>query len=230
MNRPEKLNAADLSMQRSLRDVWKAIARDETIGAVVLTGAGRAFSAGGDFVLLNELAAGNRAMSDELSHINHELMQTMLLLNAPVVAAINGPAVGFGAALAALCDIVVMAETAYIQEPHVKYGLPASPACQLVWPQLMSQIVAKELLMSGREVRAEEAVRLGLANRVVADGRALGTAIDIAQELAALPRSGVATIKRAFNHPLAERAGRPEDARGTHDIVWPEDMQPRTTR
>jgi len=169
-----------------------------------LTGVGRAFSAGGDYVLLEELAAGNRTIGDELAQINHELMQTMLLLDRPVVAAVNGPAVGFGAALVALCDIVIMAEAAYIQEPHVKYGLPASPACQLIWPHLTSQAMAKEILMSGRRVRADEAVRIGLANRVVPDGQELEAAVDLAGELAALPRSGIAEIKRAFNRPLAE--------------------------
>jgi enoyl-CoA hydratase len=119
---------------------------------------------------------------------------------------VQGAAVGFGAELLALCDIVVMAEGAFLSDPHVTYGLPPSPACQLVWPYLTSVAVAKELLMSGRRVEAGEALRLGLVNRITARGEELNVALRIAEELAGLPVSGLVAVKRAFNRPLVEQA------------------------
>ena len=212
LNRPSKLNAADLAMQRLLLERFATIEADQGTRAVVLTGSGRAFCAGGDLSLLRELAAGNQVLQEELSDINRELLRCMLELHVPVIAAVNGPAVGFGAALLALSDIVVIAEGAYVSEPHVKYGLPASPACQLVWPHLMSRAVAKELLMSGRHVEADEALRLGLVNRVVAPGELLSEALRIARDFVALPTSGIASIKREFNLPLV--------AQSRHAPVW----------
>jgi enoyl-CoA hydratase len=206
LNRPTKLNAADLAMQRLLLERFATIETDRSVRAVVLTGSGRSFCAGGDLSLLRELAAGNQILRQELSDINQELLRCMLELDVPVIAAVNGPAVGFGAALLALCDIVVIAEGAFISEPHVKYGLPASPACQLVWPHLMSRAVAKELLMSGRHVEADEALRLGLVNRVTAPSELLSEALQIARDFVALPASGISAVKRAFNVPLAAQA------------------------
>ena len=110
-------------------------------------------------------------MRDELSQLHRVLMRSMLALPAPIVAAVHGPAVGFGAELVALCDLVVIGRDAFLSDPHVHHGLPASPGCQLVWPHLTSRSVAKELLLSGRRVDAEEALRLGLVNRVVPPGR-----------------------------------------------------------
>jgi enoyl-CoA hydratase len=206
LNRPDKLNAADLPMQRALVERWKRIQADDEARAVVVTGAGRAFCAGGDLSLVDALAAGNEALQQELSLIHRQLLTAMLETDLPVIAAVQGAAVGFGAELLALCDIVVMAEGAFLSDPHVTYGLPPSPACQLVWPYLTSVAVAKELLMSGRRVEAGEALRLGLVNRITARGEELNVALRIAEELAGLPVSGLVAVKRAFNRPLVEQA------------------------
>jgi enoyl-CoA hydratase len=208
LNRPDKLNAADLPMQRSLVECWQSIEEDVQARAVVLAGAGRAFCAGGDLSLVRELDAGNETLQQELSLIHRQLLTSMLETDLPVIAAVKGAAVGFGAELLALCDIVVMAEGAFLSDPHVTYGLRPSPACQLVWPHLTSVAVAKELLMSGRRVEASEALRLGLVNRITARGEELTEALRIAAELAALPVSGMVAVKRAFNRPLVEQARR----------------------
>jgi enoyl-CoA hydratase len=206
LNRPEKLNAADLPMQRSLVDCWQTIHNDKNARAVVLTGAGRAFCAGGDLSLVHELGTGNEVLQEELSSIHRQLLSAMLETDLPVIAAVNGAAVGFGAELLALCDIVLMAEGAFLADPHVKYGLRPSPACQLMWPHLTSVAVAKELLMSGRKVDAGEAMRLGLINRITPRGEELRVALRMADDLAALPISGVASVKKAFNRVLVEQA------------------------
>ncbi len=205
LDRPDKLNAADLSMQRSLVECWHAIGEDDRVRAVVLTGAGRAFCAGGDLSLVDQLAAGNEALQEELSLIHRQLLTAMLETDLPVIAAVKGAAVGFGAELLALCDIVVMAEGAFLSDPHVSFGLHPSPACQLVWPHLTSVAVAKELLLSGRRVEAAEALRLGLANRITPRGEELTVALRMAEELAVFPVSGVRATKRAFNLPFVEQ-------------------------
>ena len=201
LNRPEKLNAADHAMQRLLLERWRRVGADERIRAVVLTGAGRGFCAGGDVELLQD---ASRSVRDEVSLIHRELLPLMLQCPVPTLAAVHGPAVGFGAELAALCDLVVMDHDAYLSDPHVRYGLPASPGCQLVWPHLTSLAVAKELMLSGRRVHADEALRLGLANRVTAPGDDVAVALELASELAAMPTTGVAEIKRASNAPLLD--------------------------
>jgi enoyl-CoA hydratase len=208
LNRPEKLNAADLPMQRALVECWQRIEEDDRVRAVVLTGAGRAFCAGGDLSLVQALGAGDDVLQRELSLIHRQLLTSMLGTDLPVIAAARGAAVGFGAELLALCDIVVMAEGAFLSDPHVTYGLNPSPACQLVWPHLTSVGVAKELLMSGRRVEASEALRLGLVNRITERGEEVTEALRIAAELAAFPTSGVVAVKRAFNRPLVEQARR----------------------
>jgi enoyl-CoA hydratase len=204
LNRPDKLNAADLELQRRIVDCWHELETDDGTGAVVLTGAGRAFCSGGDFTMLEAVTGGNRPVSEELSGLHRALLRAMLTLPVPIVAAVHGPAVGFGAELVALCDLVVMGRDSFLSDPHVRYGLPASPGCQLVWPRLTSDAVAKELLLTGRRVGAEEALRLGLANRVTAPGDELSVALELADELAALPTTGVVAMKQAFNRSLLE--------------------------
>ena len=219
-NRPEKLNAANRELHEEFAALWPRLAADEDVRAVVVTGAGRAFSAGGDFSFL-EAVTGER-VGDELAAVLHAAtvgwMEGVLTLPAPVVAAVNGPAIGFGAAVAALCDLVVMAEDAYVAEPHAGYRLAPSPAIELMWPRLTSLHVSKELTMTGRRVGGAEAVQLGLANRVVPAGRARDAAVAWAHELASMDRTGVVLAKQAHNRPvlaaMRERADQWDRANG----------------
>jgi enoyl-CoA hydratase len=107
-----------------------------------------------------------------------------------------------------LCDLVVMDPTGYLSDPHVRYGIPASPGCQIAWPHLTSRAVAMELMLSGRRVDADEAVRLGLANRVTEPGGDVRAALELASELAAMPPAGIAQIKRTSNAPLLDELRR----------------------
>ena len=211
LHRPEKLNAADLAMQRRLNERWRELGHDRATKAVVLTGAGRAFCAGGDAELLATFGGDHAAHDElhgELSDLHAELLRVMLTLEIPIVAAVGGPAVGFGAELVALCDLVVMGDDASLSDPHVQHGIAPSPGLQLVWPYLTSIAVARELLLTGRRVVAAEAVTLGLANRVCPSGEERATALALAQELAALPRAGVVAAKRAFAAPLLAELAR----------------------
>jgi enoyl-CoA hydratase len=207
LNRPDTLNAADLALQRRLLERWQELRRDDGTRSVVLAGAGRAFCAGGDVALLRQIDT-NSDLRAELGRLHREILRLMLTLPLPIVAAVHGPAIGFGAELAALCDFVVMGRDAYLSDPHVQHGLAPSPGCQLVWPYLTSRAVARELLLTGRRVHAEDALRLGLVNRLTASGDELAEALALAGELAALPVLGVVAAKSAFNEPILDEAER----------------------
>lgn len=210
LNRPEKLNAASIELQRQLLAEMQSVAKDPAIRVLILTGAGRAFSAGGDRAILQAMAEGwmpAEARAD-LTRINSESIRTMLELEIPTLVAVNGFAIGYGAGLTALCDMVVMGRGAFLSDPHVQYGIAATPAAQLIWPRLCSEIVAREILMSGRRVGAEEAQRIGLCNQVCDDGDEVTVAVRMAEAFLALPREGIAATKRAFNAPILAEAGR----------------------
>lgn len=202
LNRPEKLNAADYAMQRGFADCWLHIAADPGARCVVITGAGRAFSAGGDASVLEGVSAGVGDLRAEMSRLTDETLRAVLECPLPVIAAVNGLAIGFGASIVATCDLVVMDEGAYLQDPHARLGLPASPGCALVWPALTSRVAAKELLMLGPRIPAADAVRLGLANRVAPAGEARAVAVALARELAEIPAAGVVAVKEAMNRDL----------------------------
>jgi enoyl-CoA hydratase/carnithine racemase len=202
LNRPEKLNAADLDMQESLLACLESIAADPEARALILTGAGRAFSAGGDRELLRQIAAGELKQQDALAKVHAGTIRCMLGLSIPAIAAVSGPAVGYAAGLVAMCDIVIIGETGFLSDPHVKFGIQATTAVQLIWPRRTSDAIAREILMTGRQVYAEEAVRLGLANSICPTGEELAKAMEMAQLLASMPPTGIAETKRAFNEPL----------------------------
>ena len=208
LNRPDKLNAANLEMQQALLGELRKLGVHKDLRALILTGAGRAFSAGGDRDILAEMAAGTLPASTHvqlgLAHI--DTIMAMLSLDIPVRAAVAGCAVGYAAGLVALCDQVVMGASAFLSDPHVEYGIPATSATQLIWPRQCSELLAREILMSGRKVLAEEALRIGLCNRVCADGDELKAALEMAEVFAALPPKGVAETKHAFNAPLLAEA------------------------
>jgi enoyl-CoA hydratase len=207
LNRPEKLNAADFAMQRQLNERWRDVASTAEVGAVVLAGAGRAFCAGGDLSLLLDISRDD-PVRVELASIHRDLLHPMLSLPVPIVAAVHGAALGFGAELVALCDVVILAQDSYLGDPHVRYGVGASPGLRLAWPALTSLALAKELLLTGRHVDADEALRIGLANRITPPGQELETAVSFAEELAALPPQGVTDTRICLNRALMEAESR----------------------
>jgi len=198
LNRPQKRNAIDPPLYRALCGVWQQIEHDREARAVLLTGAGSSFSSGGDISrwpdYVNDIEARRQTM-----RYAKRLVDEMVSFHLPVVCAVNGPAIGLGASIALLCDIVLIAEDAYIADNHVPAGLVGGEGGPMVWPQLMSLLHAKEFLLTGRRVEPEEAVQRGLANRVVATDRLQEEALALAEELAALPSQAVQDTKRAMN-------------------------------
>ena len=202
LNRPDSLNSVIDALHHGLAKLWQRMSDDQSARAAVITGAGRAFSAGGDFVYLNELA-GNAQLRAKTIADGREIVLGMARCRVPVVAAVNGPAVGLGCSLVALSDIVYMAETAYLADPHVQIGLVAADGGPLTWPLHTSLLLAKEYALTGARIPAARAAAIGLANHVVADP--LTEAVACAKRIATLPRQAVESTKRVLNLQL-ERA------------------------
>jgi enoyl-CoA hydratase len=202
MNRPEQLNAVSPELHKRLSEVWTELAADPEARAVVITGQGKAFSAGGDLDLIKDMGtdyALRRTIMQEAKAIVRGLVDFPL----PLVAAVNGAAVGLGCSLVSLSDMVFMSETAYLADPHVTVGLVAGDGGAVTFPLMMSLLKAKEFLLTGDRISAEDALRLGLANRVVAPENLFDEALAFAERLAAQPRRAVEGTKRTLNLHLS---------------------------
>lgn len=204
MNRPEALNALDTPLHSAMRRVWDVLVDDDEAEAVVLTGAGRLFSAGGDIPNFLRAYESYPARRHDIREAER-LFRAMVASELPMVAAVNGPAIGLGCSVALLCDLVVMGESAYLSDPHVSVGLVAGDGGAASWPLYVSLHRAKEYLLLGERIPAADAHRIGLANRVVADDAVLDEARGLAGRLAAQPSQALRDTKRALNMHL-ERA------------------------
>jgi enoyl-CoA hydratase len=198
LSRPDQLNAINDELHLALTRLFPQLSADPEAGAAVITGEGRAFSAGGDFGLLHRMA-NDRALRQDVIAEGRELVLNMLRCRIPVVAAVNGPAVGLGCSIIALSDVVYMAETAYLADPHVTVGLVAADGGPLTWPLHMSLLLAKEYAFTGDRITATRAAQIGLANHVCPDDAVLTSALEAAHKIAALPRQAVEATKRVLN-------------------------------
>lgn len=204
LNRPEQLNATNHELHQGLAELFPQIDADTEARAVVLTGNGRAFSAGGDFTYLDELATDDDLRRLTLAH-GKQIVTGMVACRVPIVAAVNGPAVGLGCSLVALSDVVFMAQSAHLADPHVAVGLVAADGGPVTWPLLVSLQLAKEYALTGDRIPAERAAAMGLVNHVCPDDEVLDQALACARRIAALPRRAVEDTKRILNLHL-ERA------------------------
>jgi len=198
LSRPDALNATNDELHRELAKLFPQLSADTEARAAVITGAGRAFSAGGDFDLLDRMAKDRQLRHDVIAE-GRELVINMIRCRVPVVAAVNGPAVGLGCSVIALSDVVYMAESAYLSDPHVVVGLVAADGGPLTWPLHTSLLLAKEYAFTGDRISAQRAAEIGLANHVVADDEVLPSALATAKKIAALPRQAVEATKRVLN-------------------------------
>jgi len=204
LNRPEQLNATNHALHRGLAELFPQIDADVEARAVVLTGNGKAFSAGGDFTYLDELSRDEDRRSETLAH-GRQIVTGMVGCRVPIVAAVNGPAVGLGCSLVALSDIVFMAESTHLADPHVLMGLVAADGGPVTWPLMISLQLAKEYALTGDRIPARRAAEIGLVNHVCPDGEVMDRALACAHKIARLPRRAVEDTKRILNLHL-ERA------------------------
>jgi enoyl-CoA hydratase/carnithine racemase len=204
LNRPDDLNAVNHDLHEGLADLFPQFSADRDARAVVITGNGRAFSAGGDFGYLQQLAGDAELRRISISS-GRRLVLGMVGCRVPVVAAVNGPAVGLGCSLVALSDVVFMARSAHLADPHVVVGLVAADGGPLTWPLHTSLLLAKEYAFTGDKIPAERAAAIGLVNHVCEDGEVLDAALACARRIAALPQQAVEATKRVLNLHL-ERA------------------------
>lgn len=198
LNRPDDRNPASAEMLFGLTKLARALAADEEVRAVVLTGAGKAFSAGGDFNHFVATATDPDYARVALNNARAFIV-AMLDLPVPVIAAVNGAAVGFGATLAALSDIVLIADTAFFAEPHVNVGLVLGDGISITWPFLLAMNKAKELIFTGDRIHAADAVACGLANRALPLDQLMPEAIALAERIAQQPRSALEGSKAILN-------------------------------
>src|ERR1700704_971072 len=164
-NPASELNTVDARLHHDLTGLFASLRDEREARAVVLTGSGRAFSAGGDFEWFPELRDVERL--DALRHDARQLITDLLDVELPILAAVNGPAVGLGASIALLWDIILMAGDATLADPHVKVGIAAGDGGAVIWPLAVGPARAKQYLLTGDPLTAHEAERIGLVNRVV---------------------------------------------------------------
>lgn len=211
LNRPDALNAVTSRMHHELENVWLDLASDRDVNAILLTGAGRAFCAGADLRGVGDLTSGKakpgRFDRGAIVAANgRRIIENMLDLEQPIIAAVNGDAIGLGATLALLCDIIVVSEKARFADTHVKIGVVAGDGGAVIWPLLIGPHRAKEFLMRGNFINGAEAGRIGMVNYAVPPEAVVSKARELAQELADGPTWAIRWSKLAVNKWLKEQA------------------------
>lgn len=201
IDREERLNALDARGHRELTYVWNDIDRDPTVNAVILRGRGRAFSAGGDFAMIEDVLDDFNALTG-LWKEARDLVYNIANCNKPIVSAITGPCVGAGLAAALLADISIATPGAKIVDGHTRLGVAAGDHSVLIWPLLCGMAKAKYYLMLCEPIDGTEAERIGLVSRLVAEEELEAVSLDIATRLAEGSPSAIRFTKYALNNVL----------------------------
>jgi enoyl-CoA hydratase len=201
MDRPDKYNAADEQMHGELARVWTEVSADPQTRVAVITGAGKAFSAGGDLEMVRRMAGDHDRVAHMLSEAS-DLVYNLINCEKPVVSAINGVAVGAGAVVALLADISICAEDAQLGDGHVKLGVAAGDHAAIVWPLLCGMAKARYYLLTGEMISGAEAERIGLVSKVVPRDQVLDEALRVADTLAAGSQLAIRWTRRALNNWL----------------------------
>jgi enoyl-CoA hydratase len=211
------LNSVDALLHDELTRLFRDLKREDTARAVLFTGRGRAFSAGGDFAWFPTL--------DDLAKLEHlrrdakQMIWDLLDVELPIVVALNGPAVGLGASLALLCDVIFMAPQATLVDPHVRVGIVAGDGGAAIWPLVLGPARAKQFLLTGDPVSAEDAYRMGRVNRGVEADALEEEALAFATRLAAGAPLAVRYTKQAVNKLVKDALNTAFDTSTALEIV-----------
>jgi enoyl-CoA hydratase len=193
------LNAVGRDGHRDLAEVWTAIDRDPSVQVAIIEGAGRAFSAGGSFELIEALATDIEARTRVLREAR-DLVRNIVECSKPIVSAIHGPAVGAGLAAALLADVSIVARSARIIDGHTRLGVAAGDHAAICWPLLCGMAKAKYHLLTCEPLSGEEAERIGLVSLCVDDDTVHDRALEVAVRLTALSPSALRWTKHTLNH------------------------------
>ena len=213
INRPQHSNAVNAAVHHEFEQVWLDLAEDREVNAILITGAGKTFSIGGDITSRDKPTkskgrGGRRIVMAD----GRRVIENMLDVEQPIVAAINGDALGFAANVALLCDVTVAAETAKLADTHVALGAVAGDGGAVIWPLLIGPNRAKEFLMLGDSISGADAARIGLVNYAVPTDQVLPKARELAQRLADGPTWAIRWSKLAVNKWLKQQANLIMDA------------------
>ncbi len=201
MDNPAKYNAADEQLHNELSRVWTDVSADAATRVAVITGAGKAFSAGGDLAMVNRMAGDYARVAHMLREMS-ELVYNIVHCEKPVISAINGVAVGAGTVVALLADISICAADARIGDGHVKLGVAAGDHAAIIWPLLCGMAKARYYLMTGEMVTGEEAERIGLVSKAVPREQVLDEALRVAETLGTGSQLAIRWTKRSLNNWL----------------------------
>jgi len=230
LNRPDSLNAVNPGLHHELSTIWLDLADDHEVNAIILTGAGRAFCAGGD---VKAMASGSLMGKDgapaaevkpkRTSRITtaeaRRIVERMLDVEQPIIGAINGDAIGLGATIALLCDITVASEKARFADTHVRVGIVAGDGGAVIWPLLIGPSRAKEFLMRGHMVNGADGAKMRLVNYAVAPEQVMTRARELAQELADGPTWAIRWSKLSVNKWLKQQANLILDASLAYEMM-----------
>jgi len=205
IDRPEVLNAADERLHREFSEIWPVVDADDTVAVSVITGAGRAFSAGGDLAMVGRMTTDHAVVIEQWRDAK-AVVEAMLASVKPIVSAINGVAVGAGLAVALLADVSIMAQTARLSDGHARLGVAAGDHAAILWPLLCGMAKAKYYLMTGEFVEGPEAERIGLVTRCLPDEEVVDEALAVAARLAQGSRTAVQWTKRVLNQWMVTNA------------------------
>lgn len=204
-NRPESLNAVDATLERDLDRLFNDLTDDGQTHVAILTGAGRAFSAGGDLDAMQKIIDEPQRFLDAIPRAKR-LIFSLLDCPKPIIAKVNGPAIGLGATLALFCDVIFAADHAKIGDPHVKVGFAAGDGGAVIWPQLIGYARAKEYLLTGDLLSATDAAAIGLINRAVPAAELDAIVDAFAQRLANGASRAIQFTKASINIGLKQLA------------------------
>jgi len=201
LNRPDVLNATNARLHWELTQIWKTVDEDPQARVVLVTGAGKAFSAGGDLDMIENMAGNPTAVAAAMREAA-DIVYNMINLDKPIVSAINGVAVGAGLAVALMADVSIMSETARITDGHLRLGVGAGDHAAIIWPLLCGMAKAKYYLLTAEFIDGKEAERIGLVSLCAPADQLMTKAWAVADKLAAGPQQAQRWTKRALNNWL----------------------------